>query len=102
MREPSFGTRAEAGLRKRGNWWSYLEAHSDQPEFQELIRREIYKGTIRVTPGQGGRVRVILASSPNGDPDGDRPPLRNSLSSRRERESSDVSDAVSFLGHAPV
>jgi hypothetical protein len=34
------------------------------PEFQEQIRREIFKGTIRVLPGSDGRVRVIAQATP--------------------------------------
>jgi hypothetical protein len=43
----------------------HLEAHSDQPEAQEEIRREIRAGKIRVIPGAGGKVRII--PTPRGD-----------------------------------
>jgi len=39
--------------------WRELQAEADQPEVQEIIRQEISKGTIRVTPGPDGGNRII-------------------------------------------
>jgi hypothetical protein len=39
--------------------WRSLEAKAGEPEVQEWIRREIFKGTIRVVPVRGGGIRII-------------------------------------------
>jgi hypothetical protein len=39
--------------------WQTLERNAHQPEIQELIRREIRRGTIRVVPGLNGGIRII-------------------------------------------
>jgi hypothetical protein len=36
----------------------WLEANADRAEVQELIRREIVKGTVRVTPNTRGGVHI--------------------------------------------
>jgi hypothetical protein len=41
--------------------WRGLEAEADRPEIQELIRREIRRGTIRVVPAPEGTIRIIPA-----------------------------------------
>ena len=40
-------------------YWRDLEAHAHLPEVQELIRREIQKGTIRVRPNPDGSIRIV-------------------------------------------
>jgi hypothetical protein len=47
--------RGQGGLGR----WSDLEAHSDLPEVQELIRSEIARGRIRVMPAGDGRIRIV-------------------------------------------
>jgi hypothetical protein len=42
-----------------GARWRTLQAKAHLPEAQEVIRREIFKGTIRVVPGPGGGIRII-------------------------------------------
>lgn len=47
--------------------WETLQANAHRPEVQEMIRREIRKGTIRVRPAVGGGIRIlpdIQAGSP--------------------------------------
>jgi hypothetical protein len=47
----------------RGEPWEELQARAHLPEVQELIRREIYRGTIRVVPLPDGGLKII----PNRD-----------------------------------
>jgi hypothetical protein len=39
--------------------WGALQAKAHLPEVQAIIRREIFRGTIRVVPAPGGRIRII-------------------------------------------
>lgn len=39
--------------------WRDLEAQAHRPEVQELIRREIQRGTIRVRPNPDGTIRIV-------------------------------------------
>jgi hypothetical protein len=41
-----------------------LERNAHKPEIQELIRREIRCGTIRVVPGLNGGIRIIPIECP--------------------------------------
>lgn len=42
-----------------GPRWDMIEAESHLPSAQELIRREIEKGTIRVLPREDGGIRIV-------------------------------------------
>jgi hypothetical protein len=39
--------------------WVALQAKAHLPEAQAIIRREIFRGTIRVVPAPGGGIRII-------------------------------------------
>jgi hypothetical protein len=39
--------------------WRDLEANADLPEVQEIIRREILNGVIRVRPKPGGGICIV-------------------------------------------
>jgi hypothetical protein len=39
--------------------WEALQASAHLPETQDIIRREIRRGTIRVTPASGGGIRIV-------------------------------------------
>ena len=39
--------------------WEILQAKAHLPEFQAIIREEIYLGTIRVTHAPGGGIQII-------------------------------------------
>jgi hypothetical protein len=39
--------------------WEYLEANAHLPEVQAIIRREIFRGTIRVAPTPSGAIRIV-------------------------------------------
>jgi hypothetical protein len=39
--------------------WESLQENAHLPEIQEIIRREIRRGTIRVVPAQGAGIRII-------------------------------------------
>jgi hypothetical protein len=43
--------------------WKMLERNAHRPEIQELVRREIRSGTIRVVPGLKGGIRIIPIDS---------------------------------------
>ena len=47
-----------------GNGWIALQADSNRPEVQEMIRREIRRGAIRVRPlpGDANRVEIVRVS----------------------------------------
>jgi hypothetical protein len=47
-------------------YWRDLEADAERPEVQELIRREICRGTIRVRPKPGGGIRILPVGMPEG------------------------------------
>jgi hypothetical protein len=47
--------------------WRDLEARSDRPEVQEIIKREIRLGRIRVRPRPGGGIRIIPVQRPGTD-----------------------------------
>jgi hypothetical protein len=47
----------------RSEPWEEIQAKAHLPEIQELIRREIYRGTIHVLPLPDGGLRII----PNPD-----------------------------------
>jgi hypothetical protein len=51
----------------------HLEAHSDRPEVQEEIRREIRAGKIRVIPGVDGKIRIIPSPGAGEPPTPPRP-----------------------------
>jgi hypothetical protein len=42
-----------------GSRWESLQARSHLPEVQAVLRREISRGTIRVTPAPGGGIRIF-------------------------------------------
>ena len=42
--------------------WETLQAKAHLPEAQDIIRREISRGEIRVVPAPGGGIRIIPAS----------------------------------------
>ena len=46
-------------LRQVADGWSALEAQAHLSEVQEIIRREIARGTIRVHPTPDGRLRIV-------------------------------------------
>ena len=46
-------------------YWRDLEADAHSPEVQELIRREIHRGTIRVRPKPGGGIRIVPVRQPD-------------------------------------
>jgi hypothetical protein len=54
--------------------WKMLERNAHRPEIQELVRREIQNGTIRVVPGLKGGIRII----PNDSAKQTAPPARES------------------------
>jgi len=57
--------------------WRYLEANADREDVQEEINWEIRRGTIRVVPAPGGRIRIIpLHSEPLGQPESNGPQER--------------------------
>jgi hypothetical protein len=39
--------------------WEILEAKAHLPEAQDIIRREISRGEIRVVPAPGGGIRIV-------------------------------------------
>jgi hypothetical protein len=45
-----------------GSRWETLQSEAHLPEIQAIIRREILRGTIRVTPAPGGGIRIIRTS----------------------------------------
>jgi hypothetical protein len=45
-------------------YWRNLETEADRPEVQELIRRQILRGTIRVRPRPGGGIRIVPVGMP--------------------------------------
>ncbi len=49
-----------------GSRWETLQANAHLPEAQAIIRREIFRGEIRVVPAPSGGIRIIpaRASSP--------------------------------------
>jgi hypothetical protein len=55
-------TTQESGRRN----WIALQADSNRPEVQEMIRREIRRGAIRVSPlpGDSNRVLIVRADVP--------------------------------------
>jgi hypothetical protein len=46
--------------------WRSLQAEAHSPEAQEVIRQEIFKGTIRVVPGPDGGIRIIPCETDDG------------------------------------
>ena len=42
-----------------GSRWVALQAKAHLPETQAIIRREIFRGTIRVVPAPDGGIRII-------------------------------------------
>jgi hypothetical protein len=47
--------------------WRDLEANAHLPEVQEIIRREIRDGTIRVRPKPGGGIRIMPVGEPESE-----------------------------------
>ena len=47
--------------------WADLQEESDRFGVQEVIREAIRSGTIRVVPGEGGRVRILSGPAPSRD-----------------------------------
>jgi hypothetical protein len=41
------------------NRWEMLQARAHLPKVQEIIRGEIYRGTIRVVPAPGGGIQIM-------------------------------------------
>jgi hypothetical protein len=39
--------------------WKDLEAKAHLPEVQAIIRREIFRGTIRIAPTPSGAIRIV-------------------------------------------
>jgi hypothetical protein len=48
-----------------GSRWETLQSKAHIPEIQAIIRREISRGTFRVTTAPGGGIRIIPASGAN-------------------------------------
>jgi hypothetical protein len=62
-----------------------LEADADRPEVQELIRREILRGTIRVRPRSGGGILIMPVRRPEGPEPGEVGPPPGPLAARTRR-----------------
>ena len=58
---------------RREDDWRRWEATADRPEIQDLIRRAIRAGTIRVAPARGGGIRILSGMPARGSAAGPGP-----------------------------